>query len=264
MKYKVGVAQFKPLLFEVDKNLNKMEKMLESTNADLIVFPELATCGYVFATKEEVAKVAENGYSGKTAQLFSRLSKTNNCSYVVGFAEKAKDKYYNSSMLVNPNGEIFIYRKTHLFYEEKMFFEPGNTGFKTFKAKNGVKVGLMICFDWIFPESARTLALNGAEIIAHSANLVLPWCQQAMITRSLENRVFSITSNRTGEEINGERRQFFTGMSQILSTKGEIIHRMNETEESIFITEINPALSNDKMITEFNNAFDDRRVELYR
>ncbi|MCK4956881.1 MAG: beta-ureidopropionase [Candidatus Cloacimonetes bacterium] len=264
MKYRVGVAQFQPNLFEVDENLNKMNQLLKGIKADLVVFPELATSGYVFGSKEEVRSVAEDAYTGKTALLFSRLAKANNCSYVVGFVELNDDKLYNSSMLINPDGKIFVYRKTHLFYEEKLFFEPGDSGLNVFEAKAGVKVGLMICFDWIFPEAARTLALKGAQIITHSANLVLPWCQQAMITRSLENRIFSITSNRTGEEINGDKKQFFTGMSQILTTKGEIIHRMNQTEESIYITEIDPTLADDKTITEYNDAFGDRRLDFYK
>jgi len=166
-------------------------------------------------------------------------------------------------MLINPNGEIFIYRKTHLFYEEKKWFAAGDTGFGVFQAKKGVKVGMMICFDWIFPESARTLTLNGAQIIAHSANLVLPWCQQAMITRSLENRVFSVTANRIGLEKNREKEMFFTGQSQVLSPKGEIIKRLSETEEKVFVAEIETELSEDKNITEFNNIFSDRKPEFY-
>jgi len=264
MKYIVGVAQFEPQLFQVEKNLQKMGKMLQGLQADLVVFPELATSGYVFASKEEVQKVAEDAQTGATARYFRRLAKQHNCSLVVGFPEKSGDKIFNSSMLVNPDGQIFIYRKIHLFYEEKIFFAPGDSGFQVFPAKAGVKIGLMVCFDWIFPESARTLALQGAQIIAHAANLVLPWCQQAMITRSLENRVFSITSNRTGTEINGQRQQTFTGLSQILSTKGEILTRMNQTESKICTVEIDPQKANDKTVTDFNDAFADRRPEFYR
>jgi len=76
---------------------------------------------------------------------------------------------------------------------------------------------MMICFDWFFPESARTLALKGAQLILHPSNLVMPYCQDAMITRSIENRVFSITSNRIGRE-GGYN---FTGKSQIVSFDGK-------------------------------------------
>ena len=264
MGFKVGVCQFKPELMQTEKNLKKMESLLESVSADLIVLPELAVSGYLFNSEEEVKSIAEDPNNGPTVTLFQKLAKQQNTSYVVGFAEKTKNGIYNSAMLVNPDTSIHIYRKAHLFFEEKKWFKAGDTGFKVFRAKNNVKVGLMICFDWIFPESARSLALAGAQIIAHSANLVLPWCQQAMLTRSLENGVFSATANRTGKETNGDKVLNFTGMSQIVDTKGQIIHRMNKFEESVFITEIDPLKSEDKDITEFNNLLLDRRTELYR
>ena len=264
MEFKVGVCQFKPELMQIEKNLKKMELLLEKVSADLIVLPELAASGYLFNSEEEVQSIAEDSKNGPTATLFLKLAKQRNTSYVVGFAERANNGIYTSAMLVNPDSSIHIYRKTHLFYEEKKWFKAGDTGFKVFSAKNDVKVGLMICFDWIFPESARSLALAGAQIIAHSANLVLPWCQQAMLTRSLENGVFSATSNRTGKDRNGKKELHFTGMSQIVDTKGQIIHRMNKVEESVFVTEIDPMKAEDKDITEYNNLFLDRRTELYR
>jgi predicted amidohydrolase len=261
--YKVGVVQFRPLFLNVQENLKKLENLLSSVQADLLVLPELATSGYLFKNKQELEAVAESAVDGVTVRFFKKLAKEMNTSYVVGFAEKEGKQYYNSSLLANPDGQVFIYRKTHLFFEEKQWFQPGNLGFNVFAAKNGVKVGLMICFDWIFPESSRTLTLRGAQIIAHSANLVLPWCQQAMITRSLENQVFSITANRIGTEVNGESELTFTGMSQILSTKGEILHRCTEQEETVQIVEICPEKADDKQITKYNHLFSDRRPELY-
>jgi predicted amidohydrolase len=263
MKYKVGVCQFEPKLFDIDYNLTRMKKLLEPVNADLIVLPELVASGYLFKNKEELKKMSESPEDGHTAKLFKKLAKEKNTSYIVGFAEKADEKFFNSAMLVNPNGNIFIYRKIQLFFEEKKWFEPGDTGFKIFKAKGGIRVGLMICFDWIFPECARTLALKGAQIIAHPSNLVLPWCQQAMITRSIENRVFSITANRTGTEINADKELTFTGMSQIINPKGEMIKRLNEVEESVYIAEIDPEEANDKKATVYNDVLADRRTEMY-
>ncbi|MFO0767873.1 MAG: nitrilase-related carbon-nitrogen hydrolase [Nitrospiraceae bacterium] len=97
------------------------------------------------------------------------------------------------------------YRKTHLFFEETLFFDPGDSGFQVWDV-GGAKVGVMICFDWFYPESARTLALMGADIIAHPSNLVLPHCPDSMVTRCLENRVFSITANRIGRARLGAAR----------------------------------------------------------
>jgi len=263
MKYKVGICQFEPRLLNPEANLDNMDRLLFKKEADLIVLPELATSGYLFSSRDEAEKCSERAYSGNTAQMFKKLARQNNTSYVVGIAESDGDDLYNSSILINPDGSIYLYRKTHLFYEEKLWFKPGNTGFNIYPAKGNVMVGMMICFDWIFPESARTLSLKGAEILVHPANLVLPWCQQAMLTRSLENRIFSITCNRTGEEVNGDKSLKFTGLSQIISPRGEIIDRLNKTEECIQITEIETEEASDKNVTEYNHLFQDRREEFY-
>ena len=84
-----------------------------------------------------------------------------------------------------------------------------------------------------------------------------------MVTRSLENRVFSVTPNRTGTEINGERELYFTGMSQILNTKGEVLASMNKTEDDVLVVNINPSEALNKQVTEHNNAFTDRRPDMY-
>ena len=263
MKYTVSVLQYKPEFLEPQRNFAKINSMLKDLKSDLVVLPELAISGYVFTHLDEMEKVAESIPEGEIFQGFRALSKSINCSIVYGFAEKSADKYYNSSALVNPDGSYEIYRKIHLYFREKLFFSAGDSPFSVSIAKGGVKIGMMICFDWQFPESARSLALRGAQIICHPSNLVLPWCQEAMKTRSLENRVFSITSNRTGTEINGEYKQYFTGKSQILSTKGEILIRLNDTEEGIYSVVIDPELSSDKQVSDVNSVFADRRPSMY-
>jgi len=94
----------------------------------------------------------------------------------------------------------------------------------------------MICFDWIFPEAMRTLALMGAQIVLHPANLVLPYCQDAMVTRCIENRVFEITANRIGVE----RGLKFTGASQITAPGGIVLHRATKTKEEALAVDIDP------------------------
>ena len=264
MIYKVGLCQFKPSLLQKKENLEKMKKMVDGVEADLIVFPELATSGYVFCIRDEVISVADDFENSETTTMFLELSKKNDTSYVVGFPEIADGiKLYNSCMLVNPDGSKYLYRKTHLFNEEKLWFEPGDLGFEVAKASRGINIGMMICFDWMFPESARTLMLKGASILVHPSALVLPWCQQAMLTRSLENRVFSITSNRTGTEVNGEKEFQFTGMSQVTSPLGEILFRLEKDEETVKLVDIETDKANDKNPTKYNNIVTDRRKEFY-
>jgi len=292
---KVSVLQFKPKLLDKAHNLGKLSEMLAGIKTDLVVLPELAISGYVFNSHQEVLSIAEEAGKGESFELFTALAKDNDCSIVYGFPEldssflppstsflrkqespKSNEvldqvqiqdtntpKLYNSCALINPDGSWHLYRKTHLFYREKLFFSPGDTGFFVCEAKSGVKIGMMICFDWQFPEAARTLALKGAQLICHPSNLVLPWCQQAMKTRSLENRVFSLTSNRIGKEGKGENELTFTGASQILNPKGELLASLSTTEEGIATVDIDPNEANNKQVTELNNAFADRRPEMY-
>ena len=121
----------------------------------------------------------------------------------------------------------------------------------------------MICFDWIFPEAARNLALQGAQVICHPANLVLPYCQAAMVTRSLENAVFSITANRTGSETTTQQSLHFTGSSQIIGPKGQKLASATEEGTNLKIVEVNPEQASDKFFTPQNNLFTDRRPDTY-
>ncbi len=260
---KVGILQFSPKFGKKETNLKIIEKYLEGVNADLIVLPELSLTGYLFLSREEVLSLSETISKGPSIGRFKEIAKKNNLHIVAGFLERDGNRLYNSAILVYPNGEIGVYRKVHLFFEEKLFFEPGNLGFPVFEV-NGVKVGIMVCFDWVFPEAARSLALGGAEIIAHPANLVLPYCQDAMITRSIENRVFTITANRGGKDVRGDRELSFTGKSQVVSPGGERLLEFEREEEGIKIVDIEPIMARDKNITEYNDLFRDRRPGVYR
>lgn len=259
---KAGYYQFCPEFGEKEQNLEKIKKSLKKVRDSLIVLPELCTSGYLFLEKEEVAKIAEDVPSGKTTKFFCDISKTNNNYIVAGIAEKDGDKFYNSAIITGPNGFIGSFRKAHLFNEEKKFFNSGDTPFSVWDI-NGIKIGVMICFDWFFPESARILSLKGADIICHPANLVLPYCPEAMITRSVENRVFAITCNRTGFEERWKKQLYFIGTSQIVDPKGNILARASEENEELKILEINPELSRNKIIKEYNDLFKDRRIDLY-
>jgi predicted amidohydrolase len=127
------------------------------------------------------------------------------------------------------------------------------------------KIGVMICFDWYYPEAARTLALKGAEIICHPSNLVLPNCPDSMPVRCLENRVFAVTCNRTGSEARGGKDQLtFIGNSEVVAPGGAILHRAPRDQEELCIVEIDPADARNKALTPYNDLLRDRRESLYR
>lgn len=260
---KAGVVQFSPVLNEVDKNIERAAALIDKADADLLVLPELFNTGYFFSSHEQVQALAENIPDGKTTRALLEASRRKKTWIAAGLAEKGAGGIYNSAVLVSPSGDVVTYRKVHLFFEEKLWFKPGDLGFKVVDT-GFCKAGLMICFDWFFPESARTLALQGADIICHCANLVLPFCQDAMVTRCLENRVYAATSNRTGEDHAGDRVLKFTGKSQVVSPRGEVFFRAAPDSEEVGIVEVDISLSRQKKINEYNDLFGDRRPEFYR
>lgn len=260
---KAGFVQFGPELGKVDENIRRASALLNGMQADLVVLPELFNTGYFFSSHEQVRGLAEEIPGGKTTCALINISRAKNMWIAAGLAEKSKDGIFNSAVLVSPSGDVFTYRKIHLFNEEKIWFTPGDLGFLTVDTGK-CRLGLMICFDWIFPESARTLALQGADIICHCANLVLPYCQDAMVTRCLENRVFAVTANRTGEDKAGDRILKFTGKSQITGPSGEVLCRADPSSDQTGIVQIDYMAARQKRINEFNDLFEDRCPEFYR
>lgn len=260
---KVGFFQFSPLFGRKEENVERVINSLRGAKADLLVLPELFSTGYLFLNEEELRRSAETIPDGPTISRLSELAKKENTNLVFGIAERADDKLFNSSVLLTPKRDCLVYRKLHLFDREKHLFSPGDTELEVFDIGDA-KIGMMICFDWIFPEVARILALKGADIICHPSNLVLPYCQDAMVTRCVENRVFGITSNRTGREKRGGQKLVFTGNSQIVDPKGEILTKADAEEEKVCVTEIDPFRAKDKKVTPNNHIFQDRRTDYYK
>jgi predicted amidohydrolase len=264
---KIGYLQFQPLFGNVAANINKIDNMIDGKEFDLLVLPELSNAGYYFTEKKELEKYSETPESGVFCNFLKDYACRNNCFIVAGFCEKSNDKYYNSAITVFPDKSYKIYRKVHLFYKEKFLFDPGNKKFEVFDISSErfgtAKIGVMICFDWVFPEAARTLALKGAQIICHPSNLVMPYCQKTMYARAVENHVFIITTNRIGTETRNNEELIFTGGSVILDPKGNYLSKGTINEEELNIVEINQNDADDKFINKFNNVITDRREEFY-
>lgn len=259
---KAGYFQYHPEFGAPKRNLEKVEDSLAGVDADIIVLPELAFTGYFFEDREELKKLAEVVSESPTVNSLSRLCKDNAFYLVAGFAEQYKEQLYNTALVIGPSGLLHRYRKLHLFNTEKEYFDPGDTPLNTIEIR-GAKVGVMICFDWVFPEVARSLALQGADLLCHPSNLVLTYCQKTMLTRSLENSVYSITANRTGKETRPRGELLFTGQSQIVGPMGEIVASSDSHEEAVVIYDIDLSNARNKLITENNDLFLDRRPAFY-
>jgi predicted amidohydrolase len=260
--FKIGFFQFEPTFGEVEINLAKVLSALKNVDADLIVLPELAFTGYYFQNRSELMSMAEEPEISATVDGLTRLCRERNLFLVTGFAEKSGDKIFNSALLIGPHGVLSTYRKLHLFNTEKEYFDPGDTPLETIVVRDA-KIGMMVCFDWAFPEVARMLSLQGADILCHPSNLVLDWCQKAMVTRCLENAVFAVTANRIGADIRPHGELKFTGQSQVTAPKGEIVHRAAPDKEELYVAEIDLGLARNKFMTKKNDVFRDRRPEFY-
>ncbi|UCH82374.1 MAG: acyltransferase [Nitrospiraceae bacterium] len=259
----VGFYQLNPLFGDINANVEKVRDTVKNREMDLLVLPEFFATGYQFASIDEVADLSEEIPDGRTTRELLKLSHDKHMFVVAGLPEKDGDRYYNSAVLTGPDGFLGVYRKTHLFFEETLFFTRGDTGFKVWDI--GIcRLGIMICFDWFYPESMRALALKGADIIAHPSNLVLPFCPDAMPVRCLENMTYAITANRIGTELrHGKKPLTFIGKSEIVSPKGQILLRAPDDEEAVMITDLDPAEARDKMLNQYNNIINDRRPDMY-
>lgn len=260
---KIGFLQLRPQFGRVKDNVRAAKSMLAGLTDATVVLPELFNTGYLFRNIEEVRDLAESTANGYTVTELKKVAIAQRLNLVFGMAEAKNRKYFNSSVLITSKGKIAVYQKAHLFDREKLFFQPGAQAFKAHAVEGG-NLGMMICFDWFFPEAMRALALEGAHVVCHPSNLVLPWCQDAMRTRSLENRVFSVTANRIGLEKRGNISLTFTGKSQIVTPKGEVLAQASERSESLKVVEVDINEANDKHVTPNNDLFKDRKPALYK
>ncbi len=260
---RLTVIQNRPIIGETASNIDAVEQMLTGIDTDMIVLPELFASGYYFHSLHQAQSLAEPVPDGETTDRLVAMARRANAVICAGLPERDGDKLYNSSVLVGPKGLIAMYRKIHLFFEESLWFTPGNRKLQVHDLPIA-RVGMMICFDWRFPEVARSLALRGAHILLHPANLVQRPCQGAMITRCVENNVFAATANRIGTDTkpNGESLTF-TGCSQIVAPDGRVLCSAPENEVWMETVTINPADAIDKSVTDRNDLFADRRPEYY-
>ena len=259
---KIGFIQFDPVFGDIDGNIGKVMELGEPVDADLIVLPEFFNTGYLFTSRQEAADLAEDIPGGKTTQALCEMARRRKIHLVGGMIERQGDRLFNAAVLVSPGGHVATYRKMHLFNEQNLWFDKGDRGFDVYDI-GSCRVGIMICFDWIFPEAMRTLALKGADVICHCANLVLPYCQDAMVTRCLENRVYAVTANRTGVEQRGGRHFRYTGRSQITGPAANLLYRAGADTEESGVARIDVAAARNKRLNAYNDLFRDRRVGFY-
>lgn len=270
MKLKVAAVQMEPRLLEKEMNLARCLDLIQTAaeeGARLIVFPECALTGYVFSSLEEALPVCEPIPGPSTTKIVDACRKLN-VYVVIGLLETDNEECYNAAVLLGPEGLLSRYRKLHLPYLGiDRFVRRGKLPPDVCETGVG-RIGIGICYDAMFPEHARILALKGADIFVLPTN----WPEQREFipehiipARAAENRVFIVAANRVGEE----RGTRFIGRSIIAHcAKGTALARGEPDEENILYAEIEPAIAREKHVViapgEFEfNVIKDRRPELY-
>ncbi|MGQ9461956.1 MAG: carbon-nitrogen hydrolase family protein [Candidatus Fervidibacter sp.] len=268
-KVVVAAVQMKPKLGAVEENLATVLHWAEEGakhGAQLIVFPECSLTGYCFESREEAMAIAEPA-DGPSTQLLARWCASHSRWLVIGTLERNGERLYNIASLIGPRGVEGVYRKVHLpCLGVDRFVDHGDRPFRVYQTPVG-RVGLHICYDSVFPEAARVMALNGAEILCLPTN----WPEEAKLVaelvprvRALENRVYFIAANRVGEE-SGFR---FIGMSQIVNPSGTWEAFEPEPKETLLFAEVDLSEARRKRIVFEPGRYEvdrigDRRPEFY-
>lgn len=260
----VVALQTAPRFGEIEANLAAAEVLLGEVAPDLLVLPELFSTGYAFRDRAEALAVSETLEDGPTVRWLARASARSGGVAIGGYVERDGERLYNAAAVYADGRALLSYRKVHLFGFERENFDPGPGPFPVVEHR-GFRVGVMICFDWRFPEAARTLALAGADVLAHPSNLVISLAPEAMRTRAVENGVYAVTAGRIGTEHRTPRpRLVFTGGSQIVAPRAEVLAAAPADLEARLVAEFDPARARDKVLTFGNDLIRDRRPDTYR
>lgn len=258
---KIAGVQMDILIGELDKNLAAMESRVhEITEAGawMTVFPECTTTGYCFDSLEQAREFAEPS-DGPGFQRVHDLCAQLNTRIVYGYLEIEDDKVFNSLSLVTPDGLLGSYRKVHLpTLGVDRFTTPGDR-FQVFDLPE-VRIGMCICYDSSFPEAARVLSLDGADLIVLPTN----WPPTSGLTadvipaaRALENHVYFMAINRIGNERGFE----FVGKSRICDPSGTVLDIADHDQAAILYAEIDPDFARAKHRVNIRGAHEVHRID---
>lgn len=265
----IAGIQCDPQIGRPAQNLEMIAEWAEqaqAAGAALAIFPECAVSGYCFDSAEEALEWAEPVPGPATAAL-EAIARQLRLHLVVGMLERVEQQLYNVAVLVGPHGLLGSYRKIHLPYlGVDRFTAHGREGFRVYDTSLA-RIGVNICYDCSFPESARVMMLAGADLIAlptnwpDSGGCAVP--DFVVPTRALENKVYYAAINRVGTE----RGIQFIGRSSIVDPSGNVLSKAGETEQML-LAEIHPALARDKHIVRVPgeheiNRLQDRQPDQY-
>lgn len=266
---RITAVQTIPEFGAVERNRREtVEAIRDHADSDLVVLPELATSGYVFESDAELDRLAEPS-DGATATAWAAVAAETDTWIVGGFPEAADGVAYNSALVVSPDGAEAVYRKAHLWDEERRWFEPGDE-LPVLETPFG-RMGIQICNDLWFPEATVTQARRGADLVAVPTNWV-PGGSKASrpggwtmgvhqaVAHANSNRVFVACADRAGTE----RGVDFMGQSVIVTPEGTLAAGpASATEADAVTADCDLSAAREKAITDNDDVLADRRPELY-
>ena len=267
--YRIAAIQMEVQLANPQANLDAMLGKLEVAAAEgarLTIFPECALSGYCFDSRDEAMPYAEPIPGPSCERLAETCSRLGTFA-IIGMLESSAGHLFNAAVLAGPDGVVASYRKIHLpFLGIDRFTDPGDRPFAV-HAVGELRVGMNICYDSAFPESARVMALDGADLIVLPTNFPPgAECMAAHIanTRAMENNVYYACVNRVGTE----RGFAFIGHSKICDPSGRPMAEAAHTDEAILYADIDVQRARNKRIVRVPDKhiidrFKDRRPEMY-
>jgi len=269
-RLKTAVVQTAPALAQCRENREKMTAAVREAaenGARLVVFPECSLTGYVFSSRREALPSAET-VPGPSTDSLAALCGELQIYIVFGLLEKRQEKLFNAAVLLGPGGLIGKYAKNHLpFLGVDRFTDKGEQPFQVYPTPIG-NIGLHICYDVIFPESSRVMALQGAEILVLISNFPEGRGEKVIThvitARALENRVNMVAANRVGTE----RGCRFAGLSKMVDAAGNTLAQASPEDEQIIYGEIDVESARRKRLVIVPGQYEvdhfgHRRPELY-
>lgn len=268
----VACLQFEPTVGAREENVSHSLDLVARAvrrGARLVVMPELSSSGYVFESRAEAFSLSEPAVGGPSIEAWSAIAAKHGLHIVAGFCERDGQALFNSAAVIGPDGLLGVYRKHHLWGEENLYFEPGDSGFPVFATPIG-RIAALICYDCWFPEAWRLCALQGADIVCVPTNWV-PMPNQPSNHYSMSNvlcmsaahsnSLFIAAADRVGVE----RGQPFIGQSIIVGHDGWIVAGPASADEpETLIATCNLAdARRRRQLNDFNQILRDRRSDVY-
>ena len=275
---KIAATQM-PCTWNRQATLDKADHLVREAaqkGANIILLQELFETPYFCQLQKfQYMELATTLEENPAVEHFKKLAKELDVVLPISFFERAGNTQFNSIAIIDADGEILgVYRKTHipdgLPYAEKCYFTPGDTGFKVWNTKYG-RIGVGICWDQWFPETARSLALQGAEILFFPTAIGseptlekdsrIHW-RNTMAGHAAANMMPVVASNRIGRETDEDSEMTFYGSSFIADNHGEIVEQADDCTETVLVHEFDL----DELAWERREwgIFRDRRPEMYK